>query len=121
MRQLEEQIRVLVEESVMRKRRRLDPQAVPFPAPPGKSGCTVGKTEFCFRNDVFCFIGGRGHSGSTANSGPPKRVRKTQSNVSRTKKPKEAQPPPVPVPPVAAAAPPQPLVPGALPVSQNSD
>ena len=43
MRQLEEQIRVLVEESVMRKRRRLDPQAVPFPAPPGKSGCTVSR------------------------------------------------------------------------------
>ena len=40
MRQLEEQIRNLVEESVMRKRRRLDPQAVVFPAAtntPGKN------------------------------------------------------------------------------------
>ena len=39
MRQLEEQIRVLVEESFMRKRRRMDPQASTATATSNTQGC----------------------------------------------------------------------------------
>ncbi len=79
MRQLEEQIRVLVEESVMRKRRRLnDPQA-----PMAASNNTQG---------------GRAQS-AAASGGPPKRVRKTQPQA---KKQKEVHQPPAPMAPVAA-------------------
>merc|ERR1719510_881184 len=92
MRQLEEQIRNLVEESVMRKRRRLDPQAVVFPA---ATNTPAGRMT------------------SVLATGPQKRVRKTQphgaSTVARTKKPaaKEVHPP-IPVAPVAAPVAPVP-------------
>jgi len=56
MRQLEEQIRVLVEESFMRKRRRMEPQA--------STSTTTSNTQ-----------GGRVQPGA---GGPPKRVRKPQ-------------------------------------------
>ena len=83
MRQLEEQIRVLVEESVMRKRRRID-----HPASASTPASTAAHTP-----------GGR------VQSGQAKRVRKSQpqggaASASRAKKPKE--PVATPVPPVAA-------------------
>ena len=89
MRQLEEQIRVLVEESVMRKRRRIDhPQAAA--STPASTAHTPG---------------GR------VQSGQAKRVRKSQpqggaASASRAKKPKEPVATPVPpVQPVAAPVP----------------
>ena len=88
MRQLEEQIRVLVDESMMRKRRRLDhPQ-------PSASTAAINNTP-------------------AGASGQPKRPRKTpQSNaasVNRAKKAAKEAAPPLPTPPVAAPAPPIPV------------
>jgi len=89
MRQLEEQIRVLVEESFMRKRRRMDPQA--------STATATSNTQ-----------GGRVQPGP---SGPPKRVRKPQPQgtpgAGRAKKAKEVNHPPPAAPPVPA--PPAPL------------
>ena len=90
MRQLEEQIRVLVEESVMRKRRRIDH--------PGGVASTPVSTAHT--------------PGGRVQSVQPKRVRKSQpqggaSSVSRAKKPKE--PVATPVAPVAAPAAPVPV------------
>lgn len=95
MRQLEEQIRVLVEESVMRKRRRIDhPQA---------------STPVSASHHLHTPASGR------VQSGQPKRVRKSQpqggpASVGRAKKPKP-EPVKTPVPPVAAPVAPVPVSP----------
>ena len=92
MRQLEEQIRVLVEESVMRKRRRIE-------------GGPQASTPVSFNTPANRQI----------QAGQAKRVRKSQpqggASVGRAKKAKAAAEPPaqVPVPPVAAPVAPVPV------------
>ena len=92
MRQLEEQIRVLVEESVMRKRRRIE-------------GGPQASTPVSFNTPANRQI----------QAGQAKRVRKSQpqggASAGRAKKAKAAAEPPaqVPVPPVAAPVAPVPV------------